>query len=284
MYQRKKRPFKLNQNFLINLNYTTILEYRNMSSSPSTIPLYYDKVLYQKFHPLYTLFALFHLIAIIFFVRRHFKNQEKVVFLPVLFFALRIIDLLYHFGPDYGEVEVLTSNLAIIPFSILVAKYLSFLPRYNDFPIPNNTGKHGFGPKEIKQYLSTIKVQFDKTLTPLFLFNITLLLIMALGITNVYITNLFFCIACAVSFVNLLFITLEVRLVKDTRTKANLIVSNLFLLVLYFGFKLILPWRLYSDTLYSLFFSIQYLVEISTVFLISHVMTNLMLIKYIVYV
>ena len=65
-----------------------------MSSATTTYPLYYDKVLYQKFHPLYTLFALFHLVAIIFFARRHFKNQEKVVLLPILFFALR-----FYFSP-----------------------------------------------------------------------------------------------------------------------------------------------------------------------------------------
>ena len=37
-------------------------------------------------------------------------------------------------------------------------------------------------------------------------------------------------------------------------------------------------------TLYSLFFSIQYLVELTSVVLMTDVMTSLMLIKYIVYV
>ena len=71
---------------------------------------------------------------------------------------------------------------------------------------------------------------------------------------------------------------------KESRTKANVIVSNLFLLSLFFGLKLVLPWRVYADTLYSLFFSLQYLLELSSVYLISDIMTNLMLIKYIVYV
>ena len=106
---------------------------------------YYDKILYQKFHPLYTIFQLIQLAAIIFYGRRYCKGTERVIalpislFLPQVLFPLeavllildRLVDFYYHSEPGYQEVSVITSNLALIPFSILIAKYASFLPRYN---------------------------------------------------------------------------------------------------------------------------------------------------------
>lgn len=90
---------------------------------------YYNRILYQKFKPLFTTFEMIHLVAFIVYIYRYQKGKEKILLLPLAFFLLRFaLHFLLLIDSDVGSSTYsIDSGLIMQKLRILLPIWLLFL-------------------------------------------------------------------------------------------------------------------------------------------------------------